>query len=60
MEDPRSFAVLDMAVRLIASGAPHYTNRSVGSVAAELLGTANGLDDAILGPVVPENQGTRH
>ena len=47
MEDPRTTIVLQLAVQLIASGAPQYHTRSLADVTAEILGSADGIDHTL-------------
>ncbi len=44
MEDPRTQKVIELAVTLIASGAPQYFNRDLADVTAEILGSGDGID----------------
>lgn len=44
MKDERTLAVLEMTVSLLTSANPNYCFRTAADVSAELLGSADGID----------------
>ena len=49
MQDPRTLATLHLATALVTSGNPNYATRTIGEVAAELLGIADDIDHDLSG-----------
>lgn len=60
MEDPRTQAVLEMAVALMTSSNPLYATRNLADVTAEIIGSADGIDHVFGICKGHGDQGTEH
>ncbi len=59
MKDDRTLTVLEMSVALLTSTNPNYCLRTVADVSAELLGSADGIDQTFAPRRTPDALGRK-